>query len=216
MDSWEYLFDRAMEALDSVDRSLLPKPQWTFGGGTALMLTYRHRISRDIDIFLDRPEWLTVLSPRVNDVTDGFCVDYVEDTRFLKLSLSEGEIDFIVAPLLTHPGAVVGELRGRNIAVETPVEIVAKKLRYRGTRLRSRDVIDLAMVCSSLADSRNLARFAELWAPQLPAILGHLESMRAHFSEEVAGLALLPSGERLRANALQIAIDFLSRPNKVY
>lgn len=114
MDSWEYLFDRAMEALDSLDRTVFPRLQWTFGGGTALMLRYHHRVSKDIDIFVDGPQWLSALSPRLNDATDAFSRDYVEDTTFLKLALPEGEIDFIAAPLLTRPGAISMEIRGRH------------------------------------------------------------------------------------------------------
>ncbi|MDA8345274.1 MAG: nucleotidyl transferase AbiEii/AbiGii toxin family protein [Thermaerobacter sp.] len=108
-----------MEALDSIDIGRFPQPRWTFGGGTALMLRYHHRVSRDIDIFEDRPEWLSVLSPRLNNTTDTFSRDYVEDTKYLKLALPEGEIDFIIAPLLTQPGAVQATLRGRKVAVET-------------------------------------------------------------------------------------------------
>ena len=209
MDSWEYLFDRAMDALDSIDRALFPQPQWTFGGGTALMLRYRHRVSKDIDIFVDGPQWLSVLSPRLNDTTDMLSRDYVEDTMYLKLALVEGEIDFIAAPLLTRPGAIRTELRGRVVSVETPTEIVAKKLHFRGTRLRPRDVIDLAVVCND--NPRNLSECTHLWEDQISGILDHLSSLRPTFEDESSGLALLPPGEAVRSRALQIAMDFLGQ-----
>jgi hypothetical protein len=38
------------------------------------------------------------------------------------------------------------EVLGRNILLETPIEIVAKKLWYRGDRATPRDLLDLAMV----------------------------------------------------------------------
>lgn len=171
------------------------------------MLRYHHRVSKDIDIFMDGPQWLSVLSPRLNDTTDAFSRDYIEDVMYLKLALPEGEIDFIAAPLLTQPGAAESEIRGRPVAVETPTEIIAKKLRFRGTRLRSRDIIDLAVVCAD--DPRGLAEHAFLWNDQVPAIVEHLSNMRPTFDEEVSRLALLPTGEALRTKALQIALDFL-------
>jgi hypothetical protein len=35
------------------------------GGGTALMICAGHRLSKDIDAFIDDPQYLTFLSPRL-------------------------------------------------------------------------------------------------------------------------------------------------------
>ncbi|MDA8204948.1 MAG: nucleotidyl transferase AbiEii/AbiGii toxin family protein [Thermaerobacter sp.] len=51
METWETLFNRAMDCLDTIP-SDVPEPPWTLGGGTVLMLHYAHRQSKDIDIFL--------------------------------------------------------------------------------------------------------------------------------------------------------------------
>jgi hypothetical protein len=32
---------------------------WTFGGGTVLMLRHKHRISRDVEIFVPDPQYLS-------------------------------------------------------------------------------------------------------------------------------------------------------------
>lgn len=93
--------------------------------------------------------------------------------------------------------------------VETPTEIIAKKLHFRGTRLRPRDVVDLAVVCED--DPNDLAEHAFLWKGQLPVILDHLSSLAATFDDEVSGLALEPPGEAIRAQALQIAMGFLGQ-----
>ena len=47
MDNWETLFDQAMTCLQSILITGAPMPDWTFGGGTALMLRYHHRNSQD-------------------------------------------------------------------------------------------------------------------------------------------------------------------------
>lgn len=66
MAPWEVLWPRAMACIASLEGHF-PPPDWTFGGGTALMLLYEHRRSKDIDIFLRDPQYLTALSPRLND-----------------------------------------------------------------------------------------------------------------------------------------------------
>lgn len=65
--SWEALFDLALQALDHVfpPRSPAGEPDWTFGGGTALMLQIGHRISHDVDIFVQRAR-LKSFTPAVN------------------------------------------------------------------------------------------------------------------------------------------------------
>ena len=48
---WESLFTRAMRVLDAAIKSGVPEDDWSFGGGTVLMLKHQHRFSKDIDIF---------------------------------------------------------------------------------------------------------------------------------------------------------------------
>jgi hypothetical protein len=43
-------------------------PEWVLGGGTALMISADHRLSRDIDAFIDDPQYLAVLSPETTEV----------------------------------------------------------------------------------------------------------------------------------------------------
>lgn len=68
------------------------------------MLRYDHRISKNIDIFIQNVQYLTYLSPRPNDAVAAVCDGYDEQSSFLKLRLPDGEIDFIVAPILTSQG----------------------------------------------------------------------------------------------------------------
>ena len=63
MSNWRILLDRALRGLAELKRQGLPAPEWTLGGGTALMLHANHRLSRDIDAFIDDPQYLALLSP---------------------------------------------------------------------------------------------------------------------------------------------------------
>lgn len=122
---------------------------WTFGGGTALMLHIGHRESHDIDLFLDDPQVLPYLNPQ----TQGYDLQttpssYETDgTRSLKLSFDDiGEIDFICAGSLSGAPTITMAVRGREVPVETPLEIITKKLVYRGSHIQPRDMFDIAAV----------------------------------------------------------------------
>jgi hypothetical protein len=110
------------------------------------MRRHRHRLSKDIDIFLDASQVLNYLSPRLNDAIRGLSPDYVEQANSLKVRFVEGEVDFIVAGPLTPKPYVIEEIQGRSVRVETSVEIVAKKVWHRGEVFTARDIFDLAMV----------------------------------------------------------------------
>ena len=74
MSAWDSLLIRALAALDHLDRNGTPLRRWALGGGTALMLHHHHRDSKDIDLFIDDPQYLGLLSPRLStafDLVDG-------------------------------------------------------------------------------------------------------------------------------------------------
>ncbi|MDA8345288.1 MAG: nucleotidyl transferase AbiEii/AbiGii toxin family protein [Thermaerobacter sp.] len=211
METWERLFERAMACLDSIPLAKVPPPRWSFGGGTALRLQIGHRDSHDIDIFLEGPQWLSVLSPRLNDTVSALCQDYEEDTQFVKLVMTEGEVDFIAAPLLTSPGVFPQQIGGRTVSLETPAEIIAKKLFFRGGLLRPRDVLDIAAVWRF--DRAGLLSSVDAWISKAGEIAQRLTTLRANpvqFDARVAELRLLPPGEAVRASALDFFADFLN------
>lgn len=73
MAPWEVLWRSAMACIASL-KGYFPRPEWTFGGGTALMLQYGHRRSKDIDIFLRDPRPSEVRwDPCATDVTAVGC-----------------------------------------------------------------------------------------------------------------------------------------------
>lgn len=140
---WPELFSLALQLLDSLPQAA----SWSFGGGTRLALLYGHRISYDVDIFVTDAQLLPYLSPRLNDATAALVGDaYREDSAFLKLSFECGDVDVIVAPILTIPGSETIAVLGRDVPAQTPEEILAKKMQYRGAAFTHRDAFDLAML----------------------------------------------------------------------
>jgi hypothetical protein len=120
---------------------------WSFGGGTRLALLYDHRISYDVDLFVTDAQLIPYLSPRLNDTVAALIgYDAVEDVGSLKVEREEGDLDIVVAPLLTLPGAEPAEVLGQRVMAQTPEEILAKKMQYRGHRFTHRDCFDLAML----------------------------------------------------------------------
>jgi predicted nucleotidyltransferase component of viral defense system len=143
---WQGLLQHAYSLIDEIAGHGIQNPFWTLGGGTVLMLRYRHRMSKDIDIFVPDPQYLGFVSPRLSDVAEAVSDKYVEGPGYVKLLRREGEIDFVASPNLTDNPYEVWALLGRHIKVETSAEIVAKKLWHRGDRATARDLFDLALV----------------------------------------------------------------------
>ncbi len=144
--TWEILFQRALILIDDARSRGIPVEEWTFGGGTVLMRRHRHRMSKDVDIFITDPQFLGFLSPRLSPTAESLTTDYSEDSNFVKLAFPEGEIDFVFALPLTSVPAKTELLLGRNFLVETSAEIVAKKIWHRGAEITARDIFDFAMV----------------------------------------------------------------------
>ncbi len=71
---------------------------------------------------------------------------YLEQHGLLKLFFPEGEIDFAVSGTLTRSPTTVESVLGREVLVETSIEIIAKKVWHRGVEFTARDIFDLALV----------------------------------------------------------------------
>ncbi len=96
--AWRTLLELALPALDQIGADA----KWTLGGGTALALKLDHRISYDIDIFLEDASHLRALSPNRNKAARAISERWLEPGNYLRLEREEGVIDFIVATRLTN------------------------------------------------------------------------------------------------------------------
>ena len=142
-----------MVIVDSVTASGTRFEDWSFGGGTVLMRRYRHRISKDVDLFVPEPQYLGYVSPRLNDVADSLTSKFLETAISVKLYFPEGEIDFIAGAPLTQKPTAEETILGRPVRVETTAEIMAKKVWHRGREFTARDVFDLAFVVTRDPDA---------------------------------------------------------------
>lgn len=141
---WKILEARAQLLVDDARRHGGDSFRPILGGGTRLMLALNHRISDDVDLFVDSPAWLPYLSPRLNDMFENELAGYNEDNAHLKLRFAEGEIDFVVAaPLLPESLALWNPpALETRFPLESPAEVLAKKLFFRGWALTARDLFD--------------------------------------------------------------------------
>lgn len=149
---YDNLYQSAVTILDSVQSRFGLEVPWRWGGGTAMMLRHNHRFSFDIDIFVDDPQYLGYLTPRLNDSADDITSMYDEQNNFLKLYLPEGEIDFIVGPPLMQNPVMEAVVNGRKVLLETDLEIVAKKIFYRSQTFTGRDVFDLHFLITNMSN----------------------------------------------------------------
>lgn len=145
MENSKILLKRAIKALKQAH---VPDDCWSVGGGTVLAHFYNHRLSKDIDVFLNDAQYLNALSPRVNDLTED-ALAYQEQGQFISLTYPEGKVDFIVAAQLTVFEPQKTDFFGEQVYLEDPVEIIVKKIFHRGEFVLARDIFDFAVVVTS-------------------------------------------------------------------
>lgn len=146
MESWQRLLSRAVRGLDALAAAGTAVPNWTLGGGTALMLQAAHRRSKDIDVFIPDPQYLAMLSPRLSGEGIWQTAEYAEAAHYLKLRYDEGEIDFIVSRPISALPPKQYSFAGAVVPLDDPVEIAIKKLYHRAEGLTPRDIFDIAVV----------------------------------------------------------------------
>jgi hypothetical protein len=144
---WTELLREAYAIIDHVNNDHNILTDWTFGGGTAMMIQIDHRESHDVDLFLDDPQLLPYVEASVAEMQFalGEATYNGDGSGHLKVAFDGiGEIDFIVTAHMTVQPTQNVELEGRTVALETIPEIVAKKVRFRGSRVQPRDIFDIA------------------------------------------------------------------------
>jgi hypothetical protein len=125
---------------------------WSFGGGTALsILFYQHRMSYDIDIFSEDFSAIQRLIENKEEIAKNLGIDMIEvrsSNTGVTFGLDDGglKLDFVYSPALSSEPYVIKDVFGyTNIKVQTPLEIIAKKLKHR-EKATIRDFVDYAIV----------------------------------------------------------------------
>jgi hypothetical protein len=178
---WEALLRDALTLLDTLDRDVT----WSFGGGTALAIHYGHRVSYDVDLFLSNADAITALSPNQNPKTKALLGGrkYEFPGNYLKLKLDQGEIDFILGGKRTSAPTQDWKFAERTIRIETPWEIAIKKLFYRPSTFKLRDIFDLAAVIAK--DGDRLDEFAPIIADRLDKAADRVSALIPIYEDRV-------------------------------
>lgn len=178
---WQSLLREAIKLIDT----LPAPPRWTFGGGTALAVFYAHRISYDIDIFVPDSDVISALSPRKNAATKALLAGRGSQFpgNYPKLELEQGEIDFIAGGRRTDDPTQNWDFEGRAILIETPWEAGIKKIFYRPSTFKIRDVFDLAAIIDHDGD-RLLSYLPEV-ADRLDKLVDRLDALTSVYADQV-------------------------------
>ena len=153
------------------------------------MRRHRHRLSKDVDIFIDDPQFLGYLTTRLSPVAEALTTDYAEDANYVKLRFPEGEVDFVVAAALTSIPTRQEDVFGTPFLVEHSGEIIAKKVWYRGAEFTARDIFDFAVVAEREPDV--LTELAPVLRSRRDAILERVQRHEEFLRESFEELAVL-------------------------
>lgn len=218
---WRRLFRIAVGLIDQLRENAGGYDfEWSFGGGTAMMIQIGHRQSHDVDIFLDDPQLLGFIDPSRSRLRfDVAPSDYHGDgLRFQKFAFEGvGEIDFIVAGALTRKPFETREVEGRAVRLETVPEIIAKKVYYRGSEATPRDIFDIAAAARSQLEP--VVDALRAFPERVSKTRERLEKLNPEFVDRaVAQLMIMPDYEASATDCLDGALtvldEVLSSPKK--
>jgi Nucleotidyl transferase AbiEii toxin, Type IV TA system len=215
ISQWSSLLKDACRLIEHVNRDFPILTHWSLGGGTALMLQIDHRESFDIDLFIDDPQLLGYLYASVKQVKfeGGLPAVSGDGSIHLRLAfLNSGEIDFIVAGSLTTYPTVKTNVGNQHIELETVAEIIAKKVRYRGSNIQARDVFDIAAACQAghLTEIKNALATIPEYRDKTKQKLQTLSA--DYINTTISQLMIKPKFETLKLTSADIALEALS-PN---
>ena len=128
--------------------------EWSFGGGTALSTVYyNHRMSYDIDIFMEDFGSINTIKENYKEIATNLGISFddvlISPSAVTFLLSSEShklKIDFLYCKSLTPNPYIIKDILGQvNIRIQTIQEIISRKLRYR-ENITIRDFVDFAYV----------------------------------------------------------------------
>jgi hypothetical protein len=208
---WARLFRVACDLIRQVNSKESIIDNWTFGGGTAMMIQIDHRESHDVDIFLPDAQLLPFLNPATHDFTfEIMPTDYKGDgARSLKLVFENiGEIDFIVGGSLTSAPTKPTTVEGEAVQLETIPEIITKKIYHRGWSIQPRDIFDIAAGGDAHTDS--IISELRSYKDEVTKTLSVMERLNPDFvNQAIAELAIKPKYATIAKSAMERAREIL-------
>ncbi|WP_299776071.1 nucleotidyl transferase AbiEii/AbiGii toxin family protein [uncultured Tateyamaria sp.] len=211
---WRDLIQEAFGILDRVNKDFNVIDSCSFGGGTAMMIQIDHRESHDVDLFLDDPQLLPYVEAAIAEMQFalGEATYNGDGSGHLKIAFDGiGEIDFIVTGHITDAPTIDQDIEGRTVALETVPEIIAKKVRYRGSRVQPRDIFDIAAAVEAGYSDDILAALAII--PDYAAeTVTRVEALsKDYVSSSISQLVLRETSKGLIDTAYGIGLDLLRK-----
>lgn len=184
VNSWKDLLISVLPALNQLPKDL----EWDLGGGTALMLSINHRLSKDVDIFFENARALKILAPSVNERTRRICDEWQQPGHYIKLiKFDKGEIDFLVSRTFEDNPNVDYYFEHNSveqtIKIETPKEILSKKIFHRASEFTIRDIFDTAAVVEKNQSALN--KLSPDVKEKLPLVIDRIKTLREEYSNEI-------------------------------
>jgi hypothetical protein len=157
-ETWKKVLKSAFNLFEDLEQKGFGTPPFSLGGGTVLMFRFKHRLSKDIDFFGYDVQWLSLLSPRLNEVAAAMATDYTEQANGIKIVMPHGDIDFVISADVVIPvDRTLVTMNGRKIQIDPTSEILAKKLYYRAAHFKTRDVYDMSAAIDLDPNSARIA-----------------------------------------------------------
>ncbi len=202
--AWRQLLDLILPVLEDLPQEMT----WSLGGGTALAISLRHRISYDIDIFFQDADALKLLSPNKNRKIRSLSDNWQQPGHYLKIERPEGDIDFLVTRTFTEKPFFLYDFNDKKINVESPAEIVAKKIHYRASQFTVRDIFDLAVFSAS--EPRGFFSCNPDICEAVPRVLDRIKRLQKRY-EKTIHHSVFPTefGRKFLENGADIAIEAL-------
>lgn len=214
---WEGLFDIAMDIVDKVQLLLPPNDpnEWTFGGGTAMMLQINHRNSFDVDFFsTDRQLLGYVYAVALDDYVNTEMAEYegVGGTYIKLIFMDRGQVDFVTAKPILEDFARPTIIRGRDILMETVPEIIAKKVFHRGSIIVPRDLFDIAAACHAGYRDKIVDAFMDMpeQLGEFSETLGKIRARQKEYELFIETFAVYPGFEIIKTNALDFVEELVA------
>ncbi len=121
-----------------------------FGGGTALSMYYfQHRLSFDIDLFVNDAQYLGFFSPKlwIDDCSHFDSTRYIDQHNHIGVTNKDNiKIDILI-DYASNEGYIDDSKKifAFDIYIESLENIIAKKITFRKTDNKTRDIFDMAV-----------------------------------------------------------------------
>ncbi|BAW64886.1 nucleotidyl transferase AbiEii/AbiGii toxin family protein [Helicobacter pylori] len=121
-----------------------------FGGGTALSMYYfQHRLSFDIDLFVNDAQYLGFFSPKlwIDDCSHFDSAKYIDQHNHIGITNKDNIKIDILLDYASNEGYIDDSKKifAFDIYIESLENIIAKKITFRKTDNKTRDIFDIAV-----------------------------------------------------------------------